>query len=380
MLDRARARLPRCAEGGVPTTAPDTPDQPNHRGTPCTPTVQVAKPAKAPPDQEQPSPPAPTSTAGDRSSRRRTGGTPGAARARNPPNTGQATRPAATPPRNSGTPGNAWHVVDVIEEQPGALSLPRFSGHFRTRFYVETEEGHHGNEEVSAGAAGTCGAVVSGVGSEAGDPAAGRVVEPAPGGAAELDPPGRGRSRGARRSAVDGDDRGEPAPGPGGRGAAAGERGAAGGERVFRCGDRPDPEKIMSFIDAHGFSVGLVLRVLGIASSTYYEWRARVTLPARRRREDAELLALIDEIRASHEFAGTYGSEAGVAGAAPPRGAGSAANVSSGSCARTTAAAPTCARGGRVARRSRIRGTPPHGSAGPGLPPRPPRTASGWPI
>ncbi|MDT2009859.1 transposase [Rhodococcus opacus] len=38
---------------------------------------------------------------------------------------------------------------------------PRFSGHFRTRFYVETEEGHHGNEEVSAGAAGACGAVVS---------------------------------------------------------------------------------------------------------------------------------------------------------------------------------------------------------------------------
>ena len=50
------------------------------------------------------------------------------------------------------------------------------------------------------------------------------------------------------------------------------------------------------------------MRVLGIASSTYYEWRARATLPARRRREDAELLVLIDEIRASHEFAGTYGS------------------------------------------------------------------------
>nr|WP_197487902.1 hypothetical protein [Rhodococcus sp. LB1] len=74
------------------------------------------------------------------------------------------------------------------------LSLPRFSGHFRTRFYVETEEGHHGNEEVSAGAAGTCGAVVSGVGSEAGAPAAGRAVERAPGGLrnwirqAEVDP------------------------------------------------------------------------------------------------------------------------------------------------------------------------------------------------
>ncbi|PBC53518.1 IS3 family transposase [Rhodococcus sp. ACPA1] len=64
----------------------------------------------------------------------------------------------------------------------------------------------------------------------------------------------------------------------------------------------------MSFIDAHDFSVGLVLRVLDIASSTYYDWRARATLPARRRREDAELLVLIDEIRASHEFAGTYGS------------------------------------------------------------------------
>lgn len=64
----------------------------------------------------------------------------------------------------------------------------------------------------------------------------------------------------------------------------------------------------MRFIDAHDFPVGLVLRVLDIASSTYYVWRARATLPARRRREDAELLGLIDEVRASHEFAGTYGS------------------------------------------------------------------------
>ena len=78
----------------------------------------------------------------------------------------------------------------------------------------------------------------------------------------------------------------------------------------------------MRFIDAHDFPVGLVLRVLDIASSTYYDWRARATLPARRRREDAELLALIDEVRASHEFASTYGSPAGVARAAPPRGAG----------------------------------------------------------
>ncbi|RZI53861.1 MAG: IS3 family transposase [Pseudonocardia sp.] len=64
----------------------------------------------------------------------------------------------------------------------------------------------------------------------------------------------------------------------------------------------------MRFIDAHDFPVGLVLRVLQIASSTYYDWRARAALPARRRREDAELLGLIDMVRASHEFAGTYGS------------------------------------------------------------------------
>ena len=31
----------------------------------------------------------------------------------------------------------------------------------------------------------------------------------------------------------------------------------------------------MRFIDAHDFPVGLVLRVLGIEASTYYDWRAR---------------------------------------------------------------------------------------------------------
>ncbi|KAF0957143.1 hypothetical protein MLGJGCBP_08062 [Rhodococcus sp. T7] len=70
----------------------------------------------------------------------------------------------------------------------------------------------------------------------------------------------------------------------------------------------PTRRGVMRSIDAHDFPVGLVLRVLGIASSTYYDWRARATLPARRRREDVELLGLTDEIRASHKFAGTYGS------------------------------------------------------------------------
>jgi putative transposase len=64
----------------------------------------------------------------------------------------------------------------------------------------------------------------------------------------------------------------------------------------------------MNFIDAHDFSVGLVLRVLGIAASTYYGWRKARRQPSRRTREDAGLLTLIDEIRGSHEFAATYGS------------------------------------------------------------------------
>jgi putative transposase len=64
----------------------------------------------------------------------------------------------------------------------------------------------------------------------------------------------------------------------------------------------------MNFVDAHDFSVSLVLRVLDIAASTYYDWRKARREPSRRARQDAELLGLIDEIRGSHEFAATYGS------------------------------------------------------------------------
>ena len=73
-------------------------------------------------------------------------------------------------------------------------------------------------------------------------------------------------------------------------------------------GNRPDPETVMNFVDAHDFSVGLVLRVLGVAASTYYGWRTARRTPSRRAREDAVLLRLIDEIRSEHEFAATYGS------------------------------------------------------------------------
>jgi putative transposase len=64
----------------------------------------------------------------------------------------------------------------------------------------------------------------------------------------------------------------------------------------------------MSFVDAHEFPVDLVLRVLGIPPSTYYGWRVRRVVPSRRQFEDAQLLEMIVKIRASHEFAGTYGS------------------------------------------------------------------------
>lgn len=64
----------------------------------------------------------------------------------------------------------------------------------------------------------------------------------------------------------------------------------------------------MSFIDAHDFPAGLVLRVLGIPASTYYDWRARQASPSRHALDDAALLEQIEKIRSVNEFAPTYGS------------------------------------------------------------------------
>jgi putative transposase len=63
----------------------------------------------------------------------------------------------------------------------------------------------------------------------------------------------------------------------------------------------------MSFVEAHEFPVDLVLRVLGIPASTYYDWRTRQAAPSRRQLEDEQLLEMIVKIRTSHEFACTYG-------------------------------------------------------------------------
>ncbi|MPY85794.1 MAG: IS3 family transposase [Actinophytocola sp.] len=64
----------------------------------------------------------------------------------------------------------------------------------------------------------------------------------------------------------------------------------------------------MSFVAAHDFPVGLVCRVLGIARSTYYDWKARQAAPSRRELDDAVLLEQIEKVRSVHEFAATYGS------------------------------------------------------------------------
>jgi putative transposase len=64
----------------------------------------------------------------------------------------------------------------------------------------------------------------------------------------------------------------------------------------------------MSFVDAHDFPVDLVLRVLGVPSSSYYRWRGRAASPSRRQLEDAWLLERIEKIRQVSEFAAAYGA------------------------------------------------------------------------
>jgi putative transposase len=65
---------------------------------------------------------------------------------------------------------------------------------------------------------------------------------------------------------------------------------------------------IASITRAHDFPAGLVLRVLDVPESTYYDWRARKVSPSRRELDDAALLEQILKIRSVNEFAATYGS------------------------------------------------------------------------
>ncbi len=62
----------------------------------------------------------------------------------------------------------------------------------------------------------------------------------------------------------------------------------------------------MRFVEDSPHSVELVLRVLGIASSTYYWWRKRLQAPSARQIADEPLLAEIVDIHTSS--GGSYGS------------------------------------------------------------------------
>ncbi|MGC4815830.1 IS3 family transposase, partial [Micromonospora sp. DT228] len=54
------------------------------------------------------------------------------------------------------------------------------------------------------------------------------------------------------------------------------------------------------------FGVEPILRVIGVAVSTYYGWRAQAANPSARRRQDEELAVEIAEV---HDVSGgTYGS------------------------------------------------------------------------
>jgi hypothetical protein len=75
----------------------------------------------------------------------------------------------------------------------------------------------------------------------------------------------------------------------------------------------------MSFIDDHDSSIGLVLRVLAIPASTYYDWRAQAESPSRRHREDAEVRKRINKIR-QRTSSCDIPVPAAVAAAAQPRG------------------------------------------------------------
>jgi putative transposase len=64
----------------------------------------------------------------------------------------------------------------------------------------------------------------------------------------------------------------------------------------------------MTFINERReqFGVEPILRVLGIAASTYYDWTARRRQPSRRQQAD---VILLDRIRAVYERSGgTYGA------------------------------------------------------------------------
>jgi len=89
---------------------------------------------------------------------------------------------------------------------------------------------------------------------------------------------------------------------------AEGQRNLEGGERLFRPGDRPDKEEVLRTVEHlhERFGIDPILRVFGVAPSSYYGWMDRRRNPSARQRADAEVLT---EITAIHDRSGgTYKS------------------------------------------------------------------------
>jgi transposase-like protein len=87
-----------------------------------------------------------------------------------------------------------------------------------------------------------------------------------------------------------------------------GQRNPQGSERIFRPGNGPGKEEVVKAAEAvkDRFGITPILKVLGVAVSTYYGWLAQERDPSPRRRADADLL---DEIRQIHDRSGaTYGA------------------------------------------------------------------------
>jgi hypothetical protein len=80
---------------------------------------------------------------------------------------------------------------------------------------------------------------------------------------------------------------------------------------------------IVRFVEDSPHPVELVLRVLGIASSTYYWWRKRLQEPSARQIADQQLLAAIVDI---HTSSGAPMARPGCMRCSPAAGSRSAAN------------------------------------------------------
>ena len=136
----------------------------------------------------------------------------------------------------------------------------------------------------------------------------------------------------------------------------------------------------MNFIDAHDFSVDLVLRVLGIPAATYYDWRTARRAPSRRASRGRRAVGHDRRHPRRARVRRHLRLAAGVAGAAPPRRAGGPQARGADHARSTAARAPTCARAGSRGPPGRTPSTPRRRTCWAATSPPPGRTRSGSPT